>query len=101
MRFYSQSTSSLGTTDWIETALDDREVSKYIILIDIDGDATVDLEFSIEENPADTSPIAVCHNTMRDLTSSVCEPHHHAASGFRLNVTRYNSGTITMKIIQS
>jgi hypothetical protein len=106
MRKISISTTSQGVTEW--TPVDRRGSSgdDYLVVVEIEGTALVDLEFS-PDRPANTSAdprpepsIILTHNVLKDLEVSCASTITVPFQSFRLNVRQLGTGTVTAIIVQ-
>ena len=98
MREYSVSTSSSGTTDWIRMDATGKAPKNYTLAVVSTGTATYDVEFAIEKDLS--SPNAIQHDQLKEKTASAASVEQVPATAFRLNVTAYTSGTLTLYILQ-
>ena len=97
MKYFNESKGSAGTTDWI--IMPNRK-APYTLLVDFNGaTATVDVEFSVEEDPNDNSVEPIKHSVLKDVTESSASDMKSPVSAFRLNVTAYTSGTVTLRVV--
>ena len=99
MIFYSISQSASGTSDWIRMDASEDKKGTFTLLVDFDGaTATADVEFAVEKDL--TSPEAITHDVLTGITASAASDMQSPASAFRLNLTSYTSGTVTLKVVQ-
>lgn len=98
MIFYSVSKTSSGTSDWIRMDKSKAREGKYTLLLSLTGTATADVEFTVDEDL--TSATAISHSVLSSITSTTASDMLTPVSGFRINVSSYTSGTVTLKVVQ-
>lgn len=100
MVFYSVTASSTDPSDWIRMDTKGTGLEKYTLLLDFNGaSATADVEFCVEEDL--TAPEAVTHDILNGITASTASDMLSPVSAFRLNLSAYSSGTVTLRVLQS
>lgn len=70
-----------------------------MLAVVISGTATVDVEFAIQKDLSG-SVDAIQHDQLNSLTTSTASLEDAPVTAFRLNVTSYTSGDITLRILQ-
>ncbi len=94
------SATGLGDTAWIVPA-SSSVGSDFLLIVDMSsGSGTVDVEFTSEDCGTCDPVFAIQHNVLKDIKESTASTLHVPALGFRLNVKSYNSGTISLVIVQ-
>lgn len=101
MRYLSKTMTSLGVSDWISLDVGDslRRGAFYTLGLVIDGTLTASVEFAL--NPILTDASVYQHPILKDLTSSHASDLGFPASAFRINVTSYASGSVTLELLQA
>lgn len=94
---YSVSISASGTSDWISL---DHYPTSGIYTIEVEGTfvGTYSVEFTIDD-PA-SSPSAIEHDVIQSKTTPFASDLFNPVRGFRLNVSAYTSGTLTLKVLE-
>ena len=99
MIFYSVSRGASGASDWIRMDSGEDKKGVFTLLVDFDGaTVTADVEFAVEKDL--TSPEAIVHDVLTGITASAASDMQSPASAFRLNLTSYTSGTVTLRVVQ-
>lgn len=99
MIFYSVSKGASGTSEWIRMDSSEDKQGIFTLLLDFNGaTATADVEFAVEKDL--TSPEPIKHAVLKGITTSTASDFLSPASAFRLNLTSYTSGTVTLKVVQ-
>ena len=65
------------------------------------GTGTVDVEMTPDDCIDGTPTIWIQHNILNNVTESCASTMNWPFQAIRLNVKKYNSGTITLRILQA
>ena len=100
MNFFSVSASSTSPSEWVRMNTVGYPRHTYTLTVDFNGaTATADVEFAIEKDL--TSPEAITHDVLTGITGTTTSDLYSPVSAFRLNLSAYTSGTVTLKIVQA
>jgi hypothetical protein len=100
MSFITVSASSTTPSAWIKVSTLSAK-SKYTLALDFttgSGVGTADVEFTLDEDL--TSPLALTHDVLTAKTATTASDMYSPVSAFRLNLSAYTSGTVTLQVRQ-
>ena len=97
MNEMSISVSASGTSSWLRVNSVTGGSNTSLALV-LSGTATASVEFAIEKDL--TSPQAYTHDILSAITTSTSSAHIYPATAFRINVSSYTSGTVTLYVLQ-
>ena len=102
MQEYSITATANGPTDWVRLDTKGQTIHLYHIAVIIpqESGATADVEFTIETDLSNATPI--CHHILNGVSTTAASVVHAPMAGIRLNIADYVSGKdITLKVLQS
>ena len=101
MSFNTVSVTSTDPSAWIAVSTLTGH-SKYTLVLDFDtgsGVGTADVQFTIEDDLTG-SPKAITHDVLTAKTATTASDMYSPVTAFRLNMSAYTSGTVTLQVRQ-
>ena len=99
---YEISRSAAGVSDWLRLDTVGLALSTYTISVELTNElgAIVSVEFTLDRDLVN-DPHPIGHNVLCEITKSTASHMQGPMAAIRLNVVDYNSGTITLKVLQA